>query len=90
MGQRDPFTLYHDPAGTWYAVPPGFGGIVRDPIGVGTTQGEAIRDLCQHPEFVHRARLGEWPVCPGPCAFVECGRREFLLAALTSSIVSMN
>ncbi len=82
MAQREPFTLYHDARGTWYAVPPGFRGILRDPLGRGKSPSKAIRDLCTHPEFVHRAGLGEW--CPSPrrSAFVECGSMDLSATAL--------
>jgi hypothetical protein len=90
MGQREPFILYHDATGAWYAAPPGFQSILRDPLGRGESRSEAIRDLCTHPEFIHRARLGEWPPCPEPRTFVECVRGDILVAALTNVLETAN
>jgi hypothetical protein len=42
-----------------------------DPIGLGQTRIDAICDLLAHPEFVVRARMGEWPLRPGLDIFVE-------------------
>jgi len=68
---RSNFILFRDACGAWCAAPPQFRNIVRDPIGRGETRAEAVRELMAHPEFVHRALCGEWPLYPSLTAFVE-------------------
>jgi hypothetical protein len=71
MGQRLLFILFRDHIGRWCAAPPGFRDILRDPIGTGETRIEAMQALLVHPDFVHRARMGEWAERPGYSDFVE-------------------
>jgi hypothetical protein len=65
------FLLFHDADGYWYSAPPGFQTLLRHPIGRGRTRLEAIEDLVVHPEFIHRARMGEWSPEPRLSDFVE-------------------
>ena len=58
------FLLFNDDQGHWYAAPPGFQTLLRHPIGRGRTRLEAVDALVAHPEFIHRAQVGEWS--PGP------------------------
>jgi hypothetical protein len=53
------------------AAPPGFQTLLRHPTGRGRTRLEAIEDLVVHPEFIHRARMGEWSPEPRLSDFVE-------------------
>ena len=71
MGCSDHFILFQHCSGEWCAAPPGFRNLLRDPIGRGETRVEAVRELLGHPEFVERARKGEWPGDVGIGAFVE-------------------
>jgi hypothetical protein len=80
MGSQRLFTLFQDRAGEWCAAPPGFQNLLRDPIGRGTTRVEAVRDLVSHPEFIHRAKLGEWPLRPGLAAFVEVFAADYVIS----------
>ena len=70
------FILFHDCTGAWCAAPPGFRNVVRDPTGWGETRIEAVRHLLAHPEFVQRARQGDWPAHPRLAAFVEVSEPE--------------
>jgi hypothetical protein len=65
------FLLFHDDQGHWFAAPPAFQTLLRHPIGRGSTRGEAIDDLLAHPEFIHRAKKGEWSPNPRLADFVE-------------------
>jgi hypothetical protein len=65
------FLLFHGDDGQWYAAPPGFQTLLRHPVGRGRTRVEAIDDLVAHPEFIHRARMGEWSPEPRLADFVE-------------------
>jgi hypothetical protein len=65
------FLLFHDDHGHWFAAPPAFQTLLRHPIGRGSTRGEAIADLLAHPEFIHRAKKGEWSPDPRLADFVE-------------------
>ena len=65
------FLLFHDAEGQWYAAPPGFQTLLRHPIGRGPTRTQAIDDLVAHPEFIHRALMGEWSPEPRLEDFVE-------------------
>ena len=90
MDTHDPFKLFRDQAGAWCAAPPGFRNLLTHPIGRGRTRTEAIRELLSHPEFVQRARLGEWPDQVAFRAFVEvptpkCAKREKEELAVLSS-----
>jgi len=71
MGRQLGFILFRDRTGAWCAAPPGFRNVVRDPTGWGETRLEAVNELLSHPEFIHRARRGEWPRDPGYRTFVE-------------------
>ncbi len=71
MGQHNPFLLFRNHRDGWCAAPPGFRNLLRDPVGCGRTRAEAVKELLAHPEFVHRAQMGEWPSHPGLGAFVE-------------------
>ena len=66
-----PFFLFRNRSDAWCAAPPGFRNFLRDPIGYGQTRVEAISDLLAHPEFILRAKKGEWPLQPSLEAFVE-------------------
>jgi len=74
MGRHTSFTLFRDHSSTWFAAPPRFRNLLRDPIGRGETRDEAKRELLTHPEFIHRAKLGEWPLHPSAAHFVEVVR----------------
>jgi hypothetical protein len=65
------FLLFHDDDGQWYAAPPGFQSLLRHPIGRGSTRIEAFQELLAHPEFIHRASMGEWSPEPRLEDFVE-------------------
>ena len=65
------FLLFHDADGHWYAAPPGFQTLLRHPLGRGRTRLEAVENLVAHPEFIHRARMGEWSPEPRLSDFVE-------------------
>ena len=65
------FLLFHDADGHWYAAPPGFQTLLRHPIGQGCTRLEAIDALVAHPEFVDRAKRGEWAPKPRLVDFIE-------------------
>jgi hypothetical protein len=65
------FLLFHDDHGHWFAAPPAFQTLLRHPIGRGSTRGEAIADLLAHPEFIERAKKGEWSPDPRLADFVE-------------------
>jgi len=71
MDHYHSFIVFRDHGGTWFAAPPNFRNLLRDPIGRGETRVEAMQELLGHPEFIHRARMGEWPLYPGADAFVE-------------------
>jgi hypothetical protein len=71
VGRSDYFILFQHCSGEWCAAPPDFRNLPRDPIGRGETPVEAVRELLGHPEFVERARKGEWPSYVGFGAFVE-------------------
>ena len=71
MGSKNTFLLFQHSADTWCAAPPGFHDVLRDPVGQGSTRVEAVDALLAHPEFIHRAKLGEWPLEPGLGDFVE-------------------
>ena len=66
-----PFILFRNGSDGWCAVPAGFRSCFQDPIGYGQTRVEAISALLAHPEFILRARRGEWPQRPGLEAFIE-------------------
>jgi len=65
------FLLFHDNAGNWFAAPPGFQSLLRHPIGRGRTRIEAVQELLAHPEFIDRAKRGEWAPEPHLRDFVE-------------------
>jgi hypothetical protein len=65
------FLLFRGADGQWYAAPPGFQTLLRHPIGRGRTRLEAVDALLAHPEFVHRAKMGEWSPEPSLADFVE-------------------
>jgi hypothetical protein len=65
------FLLFHDDDGHWYAAPPGFQTLLRHPVGRGRTRVEAVDALVAHPEFAHRANMGEWSPKPRLEDFVE-------------------
>jgi hypothetical protein len=65
------FLLFHGDDGHWYAAPPGFQTLLRHPIGRGRNPVEAVNALVAHPEFVHRAKMGEWSPEPRLADFVE-------------------
>lgn len=71
------FLLFHSADGHWYAAPPGFQTLLRHPTGRGRTRLEAIEDLVVHPEFIHRARMGEWLPEPRLSDFVEMRARKW-------------
>jgi len=65
------FLLFHDDQGNWFAAPPGFQSLLRHPIGRGRTRIEAVQELLAHPDFVDRAKRGEWALEPTLGDFVE-------------------
>ena len=65
------FLLFHDDEGNWFAAPPGFQTLLRHPIGRGRTRIEAVQDLLAHPDFIDRAKRGEWAPEPRLADFVE-------------------
>ena len=67
----DHFILFQHGSGAWCSAPPGFRNLLLDPIGLGETRVEAVRELFRHPEFVDRALKGEWPPYAEFDAFVE-------------------
>ena len=68
---RTSFLLFRDDDGHWYAAPPGFQTLLRHPIGRGRTRVEAVHDLLAHPEFINRAKMGEWSPAPRLADFIE-------------------
>src|SRR5580692_8160257 len=74
MSRHTSFTLFRDHSGVWFATPPRFRNLLRDPIGRGETRDEAKLALLSHPEFIHRAKLGEWPLHPSAAHFAEVVR----------------
>ena len=71
MSGSNPFILFLHSSGAWCAAPPGFRNLLLDPVGLGETPMDAVRELLCHPEFVQRSSKGEWPLCIGYSAFVE-------------------
>jgi hypothetical protein len=65
------FLLFLDDEGNWFAAPPGFQTLLRHPIGRGRTRIEAIQELLAHPDFVDRAKKGEWAPEPRLADFIE-------------------
>jgi hypothetical protein len=81
VGRSDHFILFQHSSGAWCSAPPGFRNILLDPIGRGESRVEAVRELFRHPEFVARARKGEWPPYAGFGAFVEVPEPECAMFA---------
>jgi hypothetical protein len=81
----DTFLLFRDRRHGWCAAPPPFRNILCHPIGRGKTQAEAVHDLLGHPEFVHRALLGEWPLNPDIADFLEVAPDRSFFAGTESS-----
>src|SRR6266446_636395 len=71
LGRLKPFILFLHSSGAWCAAPPGFRNLLLDPVGLGETRMDAVRELLSHPEFVQRSSKGEWPPCIGYSAFVQ-------------------
>jgi hypothetical protein len=71
VGGSNSFVLFLHSSGTWCAAPPGFRNLLLDPIGLGETRVDAVRELLHHPEFVQRSLRGEWPPSIGHSTFVE-------------------
>jgi len=71
MGRHSSFLLFRNGSEGWCAAPPGFRNLLRDPVGCGPTRADAVSDLFAHPEYVLRAKMGEWPANPSSAMFVE-------------------
>ncbi len=78
MSCPNQFILFQHRSGAWCAAPPRFRNDLLDPLGWGGSRVEAICELFQHPEFVDRARSGEWACNPGLSAFLEVPEPEIV------------